>query len=258
MIVKTELVTPDIAVKMLEQNKNNRKINRGQVDLLVRTMKAGGWKLTHQGIAVYEDGTIADGQHRLLAIVESGVTCRLSVAYDLNKNQDVMLAMDSGRQRTVADSISLSGDKITSIMVTIAKGLEFGYTTGATGKITHQETAALCVKYSESLSLSGAILSAKQKGVSIAPVKVAILEAITDGVSEEIAKEFYHTLITGEYDQAIYRNAIKLRNRLMCENHNGGSYRPTAHAMAYNALISTAKDKIVNRLNKVIQHRVKL
>ena len=249
MNVKTEQVTPKRAKSFLANNTNNRKVNKNQLNLLVRTMKAGGWKLTHQGIAIYDDGSIADGQHRLMAVVESGVTCSMSVTYGLKKTAGIMMALDSGRQRTVAESISMTGDKITPAMVTIAKGLEFGYTQSMK-KITPQETAQLCKKYSELLTLSLDILSAKKASISMAPVKVAILDCVTDGVKHLVAAQFYKALITGEYNEEIYINAIKLRNKFMMENHAGSSQRAIAYAMTYNTLMSTMAGKFVNRLSK--------
>ena len=249
MNIKIEQVTPKRAKAWLANNTNNRNVNKNQLNLLVRTILAGGWKLTHQGIALSEDGTIADGQHRLMAVVESGVTCGMSVAYGLKKTPGVMMALDSGRQRTVAESISMTGDKITAAMVTIAKGLKFGYV-NKMEKMTPQETAQLCKKHSELLTLSEAILSTKQKRISIAPVKVGILECVKGGVPQIVAGEFYKTLITGEYSEEIYRNAIKLRNKLISENHNGGEQRAIAHAMTYNTLWATYSGKFVNRLNK--------
>ncbi len=45
-------------------------------------MREGHWDTTHQGIAIASDGTLVDGQHRLLAIVESGVTVRMNVTFN--------------------------------------------------------------------------------------------------------------------------------------------------------------------------------
>ena len=41
---------------------------------IARDMKAGHWRLTHQGIAFDPAGVLIDGQHRLWAIVESDTT----------------------------------------------------------------------------------------------------------------------------------------------------------------------------------------
>lgn len=63
-------VSPSQAKKWLEQNKANRSVNKAKVKQMARDIKEGHWDSTHQGIAIASDGTLIDGQHRLLAIVE--------------------------------------------------------------------------------------------------------------------------------------------------------------------------------------------
>ena len=64
-------VTPEIAKRWLEQNRGNRSINQKQVDTIAKDILAGDFDTTHQGIAIATDGTLLDGQHRLLAIVKA-------------------------------------------------------------------------------------------------------------------------------------------------------------------------------------------
>ncbi len=44
-------------------------------------------------------------------------------------------------------------------------------------------------------------------------------------------------------------NAVRLKNKLMTANYNGGSDRLTAYNMAYNTIISTSEGKDVKRIN---------
>jgi hypothetical protein len=249
MRVEIKNVTPGLAASFLEENTSNRKINKKQLDMLVRSMLAGEWRLTHQGIALYEDGSIADGQHRLNAIIQSGVPCRMPIFYGIEKEKTTTMAIDCGRGRTVLDGMAISGDSVSVSDVTIARGIEFGYVSGAMKKLTHSETAGIISKHRESLNIARDILSTNKTGVSISPVKVAILNAIKSGVDINLADEFYKVLLSGEYCNSIMINAVRLKNKLMTANYNGGSDRLTAYNMAYNTIISTSEGKDVKRIN---------
>lgn len=71
------VVTPALAKQWLEKNTNNRNVNFAKVKKMAKDMREGHWDTTHQGIAIATDGTLVDGQHRLMAVVESGVTVRM-------------------------------------------------------------------------------------------------------------------------------------------------------------------------------------
>lgn len=76
----TEEITPELAVKYLEQNNRNRPIREPRVRLLARDMQAGRWKENGEaGVTFDWNGDIAGGQHTLTAITRSGVTIRCRV-----------------------------------------------------------------------------------------------------------------------------------------------------------------------------------
>ncbi len=243
-------VTPAFAQSLLDSNTSNRKVNKTQLNMLVRVMLDGKWRLTHQGVAIYSDGELADGQHRLLAVIESGVTCEMPVFYGISKETETVIAIDCGKQRSVIDSASISGLDISINTVTLARGFEFGYGTRMS-KLTHSETVEICSKHKRKVDLISRVFPTNRKGVSIAPVKVAVADAVfAAGVSESVAKSFCSTLVTGEYGDQVMKNAIRLRNKLMGYNYNGGQDRVQAYNMTYNTLVSTMNNLEVKRMNQ--------
>lgn len=92
-------ISPEQAAKWLERNDNNRNVNVAKVKKMAKDMREGHWDTTHQGIAIASDGTLVDGQHRLLAIVESGVTVRMNVTFNAAKSQHI----DSGNIHSMAN-----------------------------------------------------------------------------------------------------------------------------------------------------------
>lgn len=105
MDIRFEIITPMLAKAYLTSNTSNRSIRETAVEEYASEMRAGRWKKTHQGIAFDTNGALVDGQHRLLAVVKSGVSVELAVTRGVEADtQDVV---DAGRKRTTADQLML-------------------------------------------------------------------------------------------------------------------------------------------------------
>lgn len=75
---ETRIVTPQMASLWLGDNPHNRPINQKRVMELVKKIQAGSWK-ENPPIEVFSTGRLWNGQHRLTAIVRSGVSVPLRV-----------------------------------------------------------------------------------------------------------------------------------------------------------------------------------
>ena len=106
-ILSLEEITPARAESFLKKNKNNRPVKVSNVLKLKNDLQQGNFKLTHQGIAFDWDGNLIDGQHRLMAIVESGVTASMYVTY--NCDPSIFKVIDSGSARNTNDVLKLLG-----------------------------------------------------------------------------------------------------------------------------------------------------
>lgn len=107
---KIVTITPDMAKAMLEKNmKSNRRLNHQTVKRYARIMKAGGWNLTHQGIAFDDKGELIDGQHRLQAIVMANVPITMMVTYGVEHRDGDAFTIDTGTKRTTQNIIQISG-----------------------------------------------------------------------------------------------------------------------------------------------------
>lgn len=104
--VKTVKVTPEMAQNWLDNhNTRNRALSRSKVNLYKNDIVNGNWNLTHQGIAIYVNGEVADGQHRLKAIAEAGIPVTTMVMYNLPLG--VAADIDRHKARTEADAIRI-------------------------------------------------------------------------------------------------------------------------------------------------------
>ena len=98
------IVTPNMATEWLEQNKRNRHIRQSHVDDLAQEIKSGLWKFDGATIRFDTEGNILDGQHRLWAVIESGLSIDTFVVLGLES--DVFAVIDTGIVRTGADVLS--------------------------------------------------------------------------------------------------------------------------------------------------------
>lgn len=107
--VKIVQITPKYAKELLAANTHNRKVTQTRVRLWAEAMRRGEWVMNAEPIKIAEDGTILDGQHRLLACVQSGDTFPSMIVTGLPVGtQDTM---DTGRSRTLSDVLSIHGEK---------------------------------------------------------------------------------------------------------------------------------------------------
>jgi hypothetical protein len=111
-------VTPALAAGWLLRNTRNRSVRIGSVAAMARDMKAGRWIFAGGVIGFDTNGVLVDGQHRLMAVIESGTTQRFIIAPSLAP--DAMSVVDTGSKRSTADVLSLSDDTITNPSVVAA------------------------------------------------------------------------------------------------------------------------------------------
>lgn len=116
---KTELITPKKAATYVLLNKENRPIRKAWVAELAQMMRDGDFHLTHQGVAFAADGSLKDGQHRLLAIIESGCSVEMNVSRGIS--DEAMKIIDTGKGRSVADALNLEGHDTDAKDVAIAR-----------------------------------------------------------------------------------------------------------------------------------------
>jgi len=119
-------VTPEIALEWLRRNGANRPQSQARIRYFEGELKAGRAALTHQGIALDTNGNVQDGQHRLLAIVSTGIPWLLNVTEDAPvENFNVI---DQGGSRTLADLMAIRGhrDKNAVAVATLAWQWERG------------------------------------------------------------------------------------------------------------------------------------
>lgn len=105
-LVEKVLVTPGVAREWVKKNPDNRNVRPDRVAHLANEMKTGQWRFTGSGVSFDREGHLRDGQHRLYAVIESGVPCEMAVAF--NVELDAINKIDAGSNRTSADRFTMT------------------------------------------------------------------------------------------------------------------------------------------------------
>ena len=95
------------ALFFLNHNSRNRVWRPGWTQELARRMTTGQWKRNSMSISFYNDGTIADFQHRAAAAAIAGHTMEVVCVFGLEK--DAIDTVDAGSKRSGADHAGLDG-----------------------------------------------------------------------------------------------------------------------------------------------------
>lgn len=99
-------VTPELAKAWLDQNDTTNRVLRPLlVARYANAMRNGEWCLTHQGICFNSHGHLVDGQHRLAAVVKSGVTVTMLVTE--GAGYGFAAPLDVGANRHFADILGV-------------------------------------------------------------------------------------------------------------------------------------------------------
>lgn len=112
-------IDPGTAKVMLKHNVRNRGVRPITVNAYARDMAEGRWTLTGEAIKFDTNGHLADGQHRLEAVIKADVAVEFLVVWGVAPEaQDVM---DSGMKRQAYDRYRMDGVKNPTIITSAAR-----------------------------------------------------------------------------------------------------------------------------------------
>jgi len=198
---KIMIVDRKIAAKWLARNNNNRNIRPTHVAALARAMTAGNFNPSTDAIGFSVDGELVNGQHRLSAIVETGISFRMIVVENIA--QRAIAAIDTGKMRSAHDAAKYQGLLIANIQVaTIRAMMKFGRL-GISGDISEKPIAItndvvidIYKKYRDTIDTVYNATSTKISPIC-GPVLAVAARAIICGKSTARVVDFIQVLESG-------------------------------------------------------------
>lgn len=238
-------ITPEMAKEMLANNKINRKLDRGRVAMYAADMKAGKWELNGEAIVFYCNGNLKDGQHRLNAIIESGIPVKMLVVTDVPNDS---IIHDRGKIRTVANVLDLAGYESLAKSTQGVGTINFLYERlGPNARPTDYQIQSFLERYGDSVSTA---VSVSRSGANHpicrkAPVSSAAFCALFNGVSEEKLLRFFKVANTGLAESSLESSAVILRNYIMTPSKYdslAGSYGYYSKSRMFEVTLLAIKD----------------
>lgn len=210
------LVTPAVAEKMLAAKPDRqRMISEHTVQLYVAEMLADRWRENGETLKQDADGLLLDGQHRLTAIVRSGVSVWMTVAKGIDP--EAFSTIDVGRKRTAGDIMSIAGlpnGKHQASLARLLMSIEHSHEVGTLGvrHYTPEELLVFARAHADEMELALALLTRIRNMKPNAAIAAAL--AYLHRFNEAGAAAFTVNIIEGA-GLAANTAVLTLRNRLL-------------------------------------------
>ena len=230
----TIYVTPKIAEKWLQTNKANRKMNEARVRYLAGLLASKQWddngdRIRFARLGGDDYGQLLDGQHRLSAIVMSGVSVELDIVAGLSP--EVMRSIDANMVRTSTTHLYFLGEanagRISAALIRVHM-----YLTGRVGQHLYcspQLTESL-LKMHPDIRQSVMVAERWRKTRLASPAIIASTHYLFCTKDADLANKFWDKIATGrsmsDGDPCFY-----LRERLV-KNTISKSKLPDLHIFA--------------------------
>jgi hypothetical protein len=119
-----ELVDKAMADELLKHNRKNRKLKRPVIDKMIIDLRAGNFTENGSCILIGDNGDILDGQNRLTAVSESGISARFILVVDVPHT--AMKNIDTGAGRSLCDNFVIDGvSRASRVSQLVGKGMRW-------------------------------------------------------------------------------------------------------------------------------------
>lgn len=204
-------ISPQMAKAFLEKNTHNRPIRPNAIVQYARDMANGRWVCNGETIIIHKDGTIVDGQHRLMAIIRAGVTVRILVV--MNAPDGSFETNGRGRPRTNGDIITLKfNEKKDGNLLAAAAAMLWRYVRGF--PVRSAATSAQLSTSTEVIEIvqahpgirecirDGRRLYSVLRSISVTPSVATFFSYVAKTANPEMFEKFIEQIVGGQNLQA--------------------------------------------------------
>ena len=238
MKAHTKKIGPAEAREILAKNPLNRPLNKAHVERLAREMTSGNW-IPNGDTICFSGSRLIDGQHRLSAIIASGLTMEMLVVEGLDES--AFLTKDVGRRRSSADALAIHGEKnCTMLGAGLGALLIINKSLAACSRFTGTEITNALDENPEMRNHANWLAGSSLRNLLPSGFAIAIRYLCHKSHPRE-AVEFFDSLESG-VNLSAKSPILILRQRLIANKSNAAKLRPEHVAVflikAWNAYIS--------------------
>lgn len=226
MIAYFKEIDAETASHLLTRNKLNRRLDPARVSRYVSDMKNGYWCMNGDAIRFDEEGNLADGQHRLVAVVKSDTKQTFIIIE--NVHNESKRTIDTGKSRTGSDVLSMfanvgvrdSGVISSAIckLICYEKGLAIGYSGASTQYLSNASIEEYFKKNSDLITTSLDFINSiiDSHALVLSRAESLFLHVIFSRIDAEKANVFMKKIITGigveeDTNEALLRSILTKR-----------------------------------------------
>lgn len=185
------LVTPTMAKEYLLRNNNNRGLRMHIVKEQASAIKRGEWITTHQGVALSKSGNLLDGQHRLRAIVESGIAITIAVTHNID--DESFKAIDCGLSRNLHERTSITPRyaEVVSSLYRIINSTRY--------RLSADQALEFFNEHKDNIVQLHEYCGTMTKGFTVSPMRAALVVMMYK--NKDFALNTYRNLVLGNIDE---------------------------------------------------------
>lgn len=202
-------VTPELAKELLRYNTDNIPPQKSKISTYANQMRAGKWAINGDSLRFSKTGVLLDGQNRLIACIQAGVSFVTSIVVGLEPT--VFNTIDQGRVRKQAHLLArefsndISVAEANLINSTISKVLihDNGYSQGTHKKdlksfdITPDDTGLYLLEHPELIEQARYIREVFGSRSILPQAVILFILHIGSRFNEEYTKAFLMKLVRG-------------------------------------------------------------
>lgn len=237
---RIEIITPEKALKWLQTQAKNRPLKEAKVLKLVTIIMTGLWRLNGETIKFNSDGQLEDGQHRLQAIVRTGVRVESFVVYGLPKyvtrdgQEDAIDVFDTIDRNTVrTNSDILARHEVANyIPASVAAAWVWRYEQRliSGGRSSNPDGSEIKAIYDRCKSLNASITRCLKAKSIMSCGLAAALHYLFSQADQQKADRFFYQLIEAEGLQP--NTGVKALHRRLVDNSLSKERMPS-HLIAW-------------------------
>lgn len=238
------LITPQLAMQLLETNTDNRSLRDSHVRTLAGAMRRGEWRADNgetiklAGPSLDDPRVIRDGQHRLWAVAEADAPVEMLVVF--NVPREAMSSIDTGLKRGYADHLRLQGEHNANVLAAAVRLLSVYRDWVASGNGSQPDFTASrlytppqldgVLRIHPSLRASTSVVAYAGR-LRANPTAMVCHHYLFGLVNPDVRDEFYNRLIHGT-DLGPDHPVRALRERLQTQK-KGSPYSLKAQCMMF-------------------------